>query len=458
MKISCYILVLILSLHSLSLAALQPNVRVWGGDNFSHQWDVPANLTNAIAVSAGSAHLLALSPDGTVVAWGDNSSGQCNVPTGLTNAIGICAKSSWSAAITSDGRVALWGNLCPFFDCLTNVPPSATNVIAITGGFAHMLALRPGGDVIAWGWYASWQPIMPTDLTNAVAICAGAEFSGALRADGTISIWGIAAAMHPALRDLALGLTNAVGISAGNDHVLALRADGSLASWGILGPIETPVGLSNVVAISSALDSNLALKKDGTVVAWGDNGQTNVPSDLPFVSQISAGWNIAAAIIEPNHALPPILLLQPNPVSQTVAIGASASFRAQASGFPPLTYQWYFKTNAIPGATNLVLTLPNLQAAQSGSYTVAVSNPAGTTWSNPALLSVLPGLIINMVPAISWTGTPGSNYLVQYVNTVGTSAQWTTLATVTSTNLPQFYFDVSGINQPSRFYRVVPVQ
>jgi hypothetical protein len=83
---------------------------------------------------------------------------------------------------------------------------------------------------------------------------------------------------------------------------------------------------------------------------------------------------------------------------------------------------------------------------------------AGTKRSNPALLNVLPGLTINMVPAVSLTGTLGVNYTIQYVNTVGPSDQWTTLATVTITNVPQFYFDVSGVNQPSRFYRVVPGQ
>src|SRR5438128_2215120 len=59
-------------------------VVAWGNS----QTNVPAGLTNIIAIACGS-HSLALRADGTVVAWGDNSSGQANVPAGLTNVVAI---------------------------------------------------------------------------------------------------------------------------------------------------------------------------------------------------------------------------------------------------------------------------------------------------------------------------------------------------------------------------------
>ena len=53
--------------------------------------DVPINLTNVTAITAGFEHTLALKDDGTVVAWGDNEHGQCDVPINLTNVTAIAA-------------------------------------------------------------------------------------------------------------------------------------------------------------------------------------------------------------------------------------------------------------------------------------------------------------------------------------------------------------------------------
>lgn len=50
------------------------DVVAWDG-NTQRQTVVPADLTNAIAISAGVYHTLAVKPDGTVAAWGSNGSG-----------------------------------------------------------------------------------------------------------------------------------------------------------------------------------------------------------------------------------------------------------------------------------------------------------------------------------------------------------------------------------------------
>ena len=62
-----------------------------------------------MAIAAGSLHSIALLADRRVAAWGDNSYGQTNVPADLTNAIAISAKYNSSMAITADGRLRGWG-------------------------------------------------------------------------------------------------------------------------------------------------------------------------------------------------------------------------------------------------------------------------------------------------------------------------------------------------------------
>ncbi len=67
------------------------------------QTNVPAGLTNVVAIAGGSYHSLALKYDGTVVAWGDDSAGQTNVPPGLNNVVAIAAGGFHSLALKNDG-------------------------------------------------------------------------------------------------------------------------------------------------------------------------------------------------------------------------------------------------------------------------------------------------------------------------------------------------------------------
>ena len=85
------------------------------------------------------------------------------------------------------------------------------------------------------------------------------------------------------------------------------------------------------------------------------------------------------------------------PLDQSNEVGFAVSFSVTASGYPPLAYQWVFNaTNPLAGATNPVLTLTNIQLAQSGAYTVVVTNQFGAVTSSPAILAALgaPPLIL----------------------------------------------------------------
>jgi pectate lyase len=77
------------------------------------------------------------------------------------------------------------------------------------------------------------------------------------------------------------------------------------------------------------------------------------------------------------------------PQSQTNAPGQTVTFTVVAGGSAPFSYQWYFNTNTpILNATNAFLTLANVQSTNAGSYSVSVSNAAGSTNSPYAFLTV----------------------------------------------------------------------
>lgn len=84
------------------------------------------------------------------------------------------------------------------------------------------------------------------------------------------------------------------------------------------------------------------------------------------------------------------------PQSAGVYSGATVHFTATGiNGSPPLTYQWQFNSNNlsnggnISGATTPSLTISNAAATNEGSYQLLVMNPAGTTPSSNATLTVV---------------------------------------------------------------------
>ncbi len=161
----------------------------WGG-NDSGQTDIPADLVDVIAISAGrgdcARHALALQQEGTVVAWGENGAGQATVPAGLTNVIAIAAGDDFSLALKRDGTVVGWGNND---NGRATPPPGLTHVVAIAAGQYTSYAVRSDGTVVAWGGNRHGQTNVPAACTNVVAVAAG-EHCLALRRDGSVVAWG----------------------------------------------------------------------------------------------------------------------------------------------------------------------------------------------------------------------------------------------------------------------------
>ena len=85
-------------------------------------------------------------------------------------------------------------------------------------------------------------------------------------------------------------------------------------------------------------------------------------------------------------ALAPAIINHPR--NQTVLPGATLSYRVLVAGDPPLSYRWQFNGTTLPGATNASLLISNAQVAQAGSYTVVVTNSAGSATSRVALLRI----------------------------------------------------------------------
>lgn len=137
------------------------------------------------------------------------------------------------------------------------------------------------------------------------------------------------------------------------------------------------------------------------------------------------------------------------PASRVAAVGASITLDSEATGTPPLTFQWFHDGAPINGQILPQLTLTALKLADSGNYTVKVTNIAGSATSAPALLTVLapPSIVTQPADKVVAAGTT-VEFSVVASGSPPLTYQWLKNGTalVGSTNPTLVLNDVSSAN------------
>ena len=246
-------------------------------------------------------------------------------------------------------------------------------------------------------------------------------------------------------------------VAAGGAHSLYLKTDGTMWAMGdnAYGQFgdgtttnrSTPVQVASGVAAAAAGGvHSFYLKTDGTLWAmgWNNNGQlgdgttTDRSSAVQVASGVAAvaaggahslyrktdgtlwamGWNNSGQLGDgttTNRSTPvrgvlgvtPAITTQPS--SQTINAGNSVTFTAAAGGNPTPTYQWRKDTVKISGATSATYTIATVATGDAGSYTVTVTNSAGSVTSGAAALTVNVTAPSFTTQPISQTGAVGGN-------------------------------------------------
>ena len=192
---------------------------------------------------------------------------------------------------------------------------------------------------------------------------------------------------------------------------------------------------------------------------------TDDPAQLPTILAAGAGagvvnWNKTNWLMTVYAPTAPVIVAQPQ--SQSVAPGGSVTLAVVASGSAYLAYQWYFNTNTpVANATNATLTLNNVSATNAGTYSVTVTNSAGSVTSARALLTVSSGSysppqISNLVFSngyfnLTINGDAGADYVLQASTNL---TVWDNLFTNHAATPPFGWIDPAGTNFNQRFYRV----
>lgn len=240
---------------------------------------------------------------------------------------------------------------------------ASTNLITVTvsGG-----ALPPG---------YRFQVVDPNASLTAFDSFTAARFNGAALAD-SITFNEFQVTYSPALPVIVTQPTFASGASSqtigiGGQVTMSVTASGSELTyqWRKDG---TPLpGLTS----ARVTLSNLQLSAAGSYDVVVTNSGGSIVSDA-----------ISLAVTDRPVNPPPTL--QGQPADQAVNNGSNVTFAVDATGVE-LTYQWYKNAAPISGANSPLLLLPEVQAADAGSYHVVVSNDGGTVVSASANLIVL---------------------------------------------------------------------
>ena len=489
--------------HNLVLKNDGTLAAAWGNNDFG-QCNLPAGLSNVMAIAGGTWHSLALKSNGTVTAWGYSTFGQTSVPAGLTNVVAISAGYSHSLALKNDGTVVSWGSM--FGDGRLNVPAGLSNVVAISAGTYFSMALKSDGTVVAWGSNDAGQTNIPVGLSNVVAIAGGAKHSLALKSDGTVVAWG---GDYYGVTNVPSGLSNVVAIDAGDPFSLALKSDGTLVAWGdsYYGGYVSP-GVSNVLAIGCGEIHSIALQRDGKVVAWGpnENGQTNVPTSLTnfiptvtvsgsvdtngpgtyvrtytYTNSLGVGTTISRTIVVADNTAPVVTLLGNNPLLITnisnlplVDPGATVGLDLCMQSTPSLVVSNNVNTNS-PGTYTITYSATD-SSGNTGiaTRTVIVALPISPAPLIPgdidndgivseSELNAVYGHYVTNSPWLAMTnvaGLGGTNVTFSLTNSVGGSftveyttnlVDWQPLGAAT----PRFEFnDTNAPTSPVRHYRL----
>jgi len=148
---------------------------------------------------------------------------------------------------------------------------------------------------------------------------------------------------------------------------------------------------TNLLAAGTVSDNTTLI--DGTPIAFNVNGVSLNTGDvidyaIARTPNITQGFlDVTLQVVEAPAGTPHIDV-QPAAAVQTVSLGGNVTLSVQASGTGTLSYQWKKNGSDLAGKTSSTLTLANATAAETGDYTVTVSNAVGSTTSDVARVEV----------------------------------------------------------------------
>ena len=199
----------------------------------------------------------------------------------------------------------------------------------------------------------------------------------------------------------SLMVTNSAGSVISNTATLTVNTAAvapSITSQPASQTVTTGQVATFAVSVTGTAPMSYQWRKNGTNISGATSNSYTTPatattdsgSTFSVMISNSAGSvtsNNATLTVNQATATRPSITTQP--VNQTVTAGQAATFSVLATGAAPMGYQWRRNGANINGATSSSYTTAATTTADSGStFSVLVSNSAGSATSNNATLTV----------------------------------------------------------------------
>lgn len=432
-----------------NLALKNDGTLVAWGLNTSKQTNVPAGLTNVAAVSAGGYHSLALVNTGPVTflnqpyglmiykgsnavftvaflgsapvncQWllnGTNVPGATNATLNITNAQFTDAGNYQLVVSNAYGAVTSAAAVLTVNDTAPYITLQPTNAAVLQNSNVTLTVAASGLPPLTYQWLLNGTPISwatnpNITITNAqsgnegfYSLVASNAYGTATSSNVFLNVIDVPEALgqtnliwfNPGLPMWTPENTNTVDgfavssgpLASGQQTVLQTRVTGPgkiTFWWSGINSVSMSFAIDGVAAASQMFSFPSFTKATGYVPAgvrtltWTAANQFgSLSPPMGFLDQVAFTPGSTAVSFAAQ------------PGSQTIPAGTNVTFNVSTIGTPPLSYQWYFNGGLIPGANAASLTLNNVQADATGSYSVTVSNASATATSSNAQLTVTP--------------------------------------------------------------------
>ena len=157
-------------------------------------------------------------------------------------------------------------------------------------------------------------------------------------------------------------------------EVSRIRLPSGSISFSTKAQLAFPEGVASQISVPTG-----SLVQGENVLAVELHQYSDTSSDILF--------GLALEVISSQG---PIFLDPAEPASRSVAQDGATTLLAQASGFPPPSFQWYRNGAIFPGAINDSVVIPFMSAADAGSYFCIASNNVGSITSRTAVVTYVP--------------------------------------------------------------------
>ena len=205
-----------------------------------------------------------------------------------------------------------------------------------------------------------------------------------------------------------------------------LTAGGSFASGGYVATLTSGSSLAGRSAWTGTNSSFITVTVNLPPAAAGQTVQFRWRSATDS-SVSSAGWWVdTVAVVGSVCCTGPVApSITAQPQSQAVVTGQPANFTVGTSGTAPISYQWYFNSNSIVGATGTNHFIASVQVGDVGGYSVVLSNAVGVVTSSVATLIIgtSPTITTNPVSLVIGAGN-AFNFAAAAAGTAPLAYQW----------------------------------